>query len=118
MKPDRAIGSRPFTDGAERVVYEDTEGRQYVIGHDGEPVYGQWLPPADEPTAFVEVSEKGTEAAAATAVMMVRPKSEAPVSVPFTPTFNADRPFLFLVRERQSGSILFLGRMVNPNAKG
>jgi hypothetical protein len=51
MKPDRAIGSCPFTDGAERVVCEDTEGRQYVLGHDGEPVYGQWLPQADEPTA-------------------------------------------------------------------
>jgi hypothetical protein len=54
MKPDRAIGSRPFTDGAERVVYEDTEWRRSVLGHDGEPVYGQWLPPADEPAA-VEV---------------------------------------------------------------
>jgi serine protease inhibitor len=63
--------------------------------------------------AFVEVSEKGTEAAAATAVMM--PKAEAaPASVPFTPTFKADRPFLFLVRDRQSGSVLFLGRVVNP----
>jgi hypothetical protein len=49
MKPDRAIGSRTFTDSAERVVYEDAEGRQYVIGYDGESVYGQWLPPADEP---------------------------------------------------------------------
>jgi serine protease inhibitor len=68
--------------------------------------------------AFVEVSEKGTEASAATAVMMARPKSEVVQLVPFTPTFNADRPFLFLVRDRQSGSILFLGRMVNPNAKG
>jgi serine protease inhibitor len=63
--------------------------------------------------AFVEVNEKGTEAAAATAVMM--PLAEAaPASVPFTPTFRADRPFMFLVRDRQSGSILFLGRVVNP----
>ncbi len=68
--------------------------------------------------AFVEVNEKGTEAAAATAVMMAMPKSAAPVSVPFTPTFRADRPFLFLIRDRQSGSILFLGRMVNPTEKG
>jgi serine protease inhibitor len=64
--------------------------------------------------AFVEVSEKGTEAAAATAVMMAMPTSARPPSVPFTPTFKADRPFLFLVRDRQSGSVLFLGRMVNP----
>jgi len=67
--------------------------------------------------AFVEVSEKGTEAAAATAVMM--PKAEAaPATVPFTPTFRADRPFLFLVRDRQSGSVLFLGRVLNPTGKG
>jgi serine protease inhibitor len=67
--------------------------------------------------AFVEVNEKGTEAAAATAVMM--PKAEAaPQSVPFTPTFRADRPFLFLVRDRQSGSVLFLGRVLNPTEKG
>jgi hypothetical protein len=33
----------------ERVVYQDAEGRQYVIGQDAEAVYGQWLPPADEP---------------------------------------------------------------------
>jgi serine protease inhibitor len=67
--------------------------------------------------AFVEVNEKGTEAAAATAVMMMRPMS-AVGSTPFTPTFRADRPFLFLVRDRQSGSILFLGRMSNPTEKG
>jgi hypothetical protein len=54
MKPDRAIASRVFTDGAGRAVYEDAEGRQYVVGYDGEPVYGQWLPPADEPVAVGE----------------------------------------------------------------
>jgi serine protease inhibitor len=63
--------------------------------------------------AFVEVSEKGTEAAAATAVSMAKPTAER-ASQPFVPTFKADRPFLFLVRDRQTGSILFLGRMVNP----
>jgi hypothetical protein len=40
---------RPFTDGLERDVYEDDEGRQYVLDGDGERVYGQWLWPADEP---------------------------------------------------------------------
>jgi serpin B len=63
--------------------------------------------------AFVEVNEKGTEAAAATAVMMPA-KEAAPVSVPFTPTFKADRPFAFLIRDVKTDSILFLGRMTNP----
>jgi serine protease inhibitor len=67
--------------------------------------------------AFVEVNEKGTEAAAATVVMM--PAAEAaPVSVPFTPVFKADRPFLFLIRDVKTGSILFMGRMMNLKAIG
>jgi serine protease inhibitor len=67
--------------------------------------------------AFVEVNEKGTEAAAATAVLMLA-KSAAPVTVPFTPTFKADRPFVFLIRDRKTGSILFLGRTTNPRQVG
>jgi len=61
--------------------------------------------------AFVEVDEKGTEAAAATAVVMSL-KSVAPRY----PRFNADHPFLFLIRDNVTGSILFMGRMVNPNS--
>jgi len=67
--------------------------------------------------AFVEVNEKGTEAAAATAVMMPK-KDAAPREVPFFPTFKADRPFVFLIRHVRTGSILFLGRMTNPAEKG
>jgi serine protease inhibitor len=67
--------------------------------------------------AFVEVNEKGTEAAAATAVIMAVPTA-APLSVPFVPTVRADRPFLFLIRDVPTGSILFLGRMTNPSAQG
>lgn len=63
--------------------------------------------------AFVEVNEKGAEAAAATAVMMAMPTS-APVSRPFNPEFRADRPFLFLIRDMDTGMILFLGRMTQP----
>jgi len=66
--------------------------------------------------AFVEVNEKGTEAAAATAVIMMRTTS-ARMTVPFTPTFQADRPFLFVIRDKQTGSVLFMGRITNPQAK-
>ncbi len=57
--------------------------------------------------AFVDVNEEGTEAAAATAVVMSRGVSRPPV-------FRADRPFLFLIRDRATESILFMGRVVNP----
>ncbi|MBI1915837.1 MAG: serpin family protein [Planctomycetes bacterium] len=56
--------------------------------------------------AFVEVNEEGTKAAAAAATGMVV-KSLPPV-------FRADHPFLFLIRDLHSGSILFLGRLANP----
>jgi serpin B len=61
--------------------------------------------------AFVAVDEEGTEAAAATAVMMAgtafRPPAEPKV-------FKADHPFVFLIRHRATGAILFLGRVTNP----
>lgn len=56
--------------------------------------------------AFVDVNEQGTEAAAATAVVAAtRGGSQM---------FRVDRPFMFLICDRDSGSILFLGRVVNP----
>jgi serpin B len=59
--------------------------------------------------AFVDVNEEGTEAAAATGVVVgVR-------SAPAKPTvFRADRPFLFLIRDNATGSVLFLGRYSGP----
>ena len=65
--------------------------------------------------AFLEVNEKGTEAAAATAVVMGEAFA-GPMDYPFTPEFKADRPFVFLIRDNQSGSVLFLGRMTQPNS--
>jgi serine protease inhibitor len=62
--------------------------------------------------AFVEVTEKGTEAAAATAVF--GKIGAAPRTRPFTPAIRADRPFLFAIRDVQTGTILFLGRFADP----
>lgn len=61
--------------------------------------------------AFVDVNAEGTEAAAATAAVISL--TSAPSTPP--PTFRADHPFIFLIRDNRSGSILFLGRIVNPN---
>ncbi|MFH2019298.1 MAG: serpin family protein, partial [bacterium] len=58
--------------------------------------------------AFVEVNEEGTEAAAATAVGI------GLTSARQIPVFRADHPFIFLIRDIRSGSILFMGRVMNP----
>jgi serpin B len=60
--------------------------------------------------AYVEVNEEGTEAAAATGVVM-RLTSVGPAPIP---VFRADHPFLFLIRDNLTGSILFIGRVANP----
>ncbi len=59
--------------------------------------------------AFVAVDEEGTEAAAATAVI-VGVTSMPVIDVELT----IDRPFIFLIRDTQTGSILFMGQVVNP----
>jgi len=59
--------------------------------------------------AFVAVDEEGTEAAAATAVVM--PES-APM--PSGLELTIDHPFFFLIRDRDSGQVLFVGRVLNP----
>lgn len=58
---------------------------------------------------FVEVDEAGTEAAAATAVVM------RATAMPLEPKeVTVDRPFIFLIRDIQTGSVIFIGRVVNP----
>ncbi|MCP4403702.1 MAG: serpin family protein [bacterium] len=61
--------------------------------------------------AFVEVTEEGTEAAAATAAAIGVTSIQDPAPIP---EFRADHPFLYLIRDNGSGSILFLGRCMNP----
>jgi serpin B len=63
--------------------------------------------------AFVEVNEEGTEAAAATAFKMTGCGSAQPENPKFC-EFIADHPFIFAIREKKSGVILFLGRVTNP----
>jgi serpin B len=62
--------------------------------------------------AFVAVDEDGTEAAAATAVVM---EDEAETTEPESVAFTADHPFLFFIRDLRSGVILFMGRLDDPS---
>ncbi len=61
--------------------------------------------------AFVSVDEAGTEAAAATAVIM--PTAMPPGELV---EVTVDRPFIFLIRDIETGTILFVGRIVDPSA--
>jgi len=65
--------------------------------------------------AFIAVDENGTEAAAATAVIM-KAMAAGPVELPDPIEFKADHPFLFIIQERESGNILFMGRIMDPTA--
>ena len=58
--------------------------------------------------AFVDVNEEGTEAAGATGVIV------GLTSIRDSPVFTADHPFVFFIREKASGSIIFLGRLSMP----
>ena len=62
--------------------------------------------------AFADVNEEGTEAAAATAVIVGK-KGKPPEPK----EFRADRPFVFAIRDNATGAALFLGRYVGPAAK-
>ena len=64
--------------------------------------------------AYIDVHEKGAEAAAATAIMAVAPNGHDPASRPKPKLFNADRPFFFLIRHNATESILFVGRVTDP----
>ena len=66
--------------------------------------------------ANIDVDEKGTEAAAATAVEMATGGCTGPNPAK-TVTLRLDRPFLFLVRDVETGAILFMGRVVDPSVK-
>jgi serpin B len=62
--------------------------------------------------SFVDIDESGTEAAAATAVVMMRVTAMGPEPV----TVRFDRPFYYFIHDRPTGTILFAGRMLDPTA--
>ncbi len=72
------------------------------------PEGGVWIDQVKHKT-FIQVDEEGTEAAAVTVVSIMKASAPQPV-----PQMIIDRPFLFVIRERGSRAILFMGRIVNP----
>lgn len=77
-----------------------------ITGHDNKP--GEiWINQIRH-KAFLEVNEEGSEAAAATAVEF------ATRSASLSTQFKADHPFMFLLAERSTGAVLFMGRVNNP----
>lgn len=84
------------------------KGKANFSGMDGKK---KWLYISDAiHKAFVDVNEEGTEAAAATAVMMRALAMPEP-----PPVVKADHPFLFVIRENSEMNILFIGRIVDPS---
>lgn len=97
-EPLKALGlKRAFTDTAQFETMVSPEDERIKI----EKVFHK---------GFIEVDESGTEAAAATAVVMGRAGGvpAKPVAVAF------DRPFLFFIRDTETGAILFMGRVADP----
>ncbi|NIM97312.1 MAG: serpin family protein [candidate division Zixibacteria bacterium] len=70
---------------------------------------GVWIDEVIHKT-FVEVNEEGTEAAAVTCVSMTSSLPQGLTS------FLVNRPFMFVIRESESGTILFIGKIVNPDS--
>lgn len=82
-------------------------GRADFSGMDG---VGELCISAALHKAFVAVDEAGTEAAAATAIVMGATSAQPAAAI----ELRIDRPFIFLIRDTQTGSILFLGRVLDP----
>jgi serpin B len=86
------------------------KGIANFAGMDGNP-HGLYID-AVLHKAFIDVQEEGTEAAAATAVGMLGAVAEV------EPVFLADHPFLFLIQDNKTGSVLFMGRLIDPQTSG
>jgi len=64
--------------------------------------------------ATIDVDEGGTVATAATAIVVARSAAMFRLPRPRYPVFRADRPFLFLIQDTETGAVVFIGRVVDP----
>ncbi|HSJ62831.1 MAG TPA: serpin family protein [Gemmatimonadaceae bacterium] len=90
----QALGMRLAFDGGDFTPMSGAHGRELAVSK-------------VKHKTFVDVHEEGTEAAAVTSVEIIRVCACGPLY----PAFRADRPFLFAIRERASGTILFVGKV-------
>jgi len=97
----------------ERMLNEDLKALGMVAPFDRDQADFTRMAPGNQvfinfvkQNTFVNVDEEGTEAAAVTVVGM------SVTSVHSTPVMRVDRPFLFVIRERLSGTVLFMGKVV------
>jgi serpin B len=113
IDPPTALALRPPLEAlGVKLAFSDAEADFTGIGTPPDPRYRLYVSAVFH-KAFVKVDEKGTEAAAATAVVMavgtgMPPKAEQ---------FDVDHPFLFFIVDKSSGLILFMGRVADPSAK-
>jgi serpin B len=101
MKDDLAGMGMPvaFTDQADFTgMYDSTNLPPLAISHIAHK-------------AFIAVDEKGTEAAAATDIIMIPMAGHQNTVI-----LRIDHPFIFAIRDRQTGSLLFIGRVLDPRA--
>lgn len=92
-----------------RLAFSDTLANFTTMGRPPDPEQRLYISAAVH-EAFVEVNEEGTEAAAATAVLVGLGAGAPPTPV----VFRADHPFLFTIRDTQTNTLLFLGRVNDP----
>lgn len=112
----QSLGERTVNLSLPRFKLESTLHLLGPLGAIHFPVQGDYFNMTDGPVvisqvvqkAVIEVEEKGTEASAATAIVMTRSIAMAPTE------FCADHPFLYIIRDRQTGKVLFCGQVSKP----
>ena len=96
-------------DNVEKIIFVYCRLKSYLICFSGMSVKEELYVSKIVQKAFIEVNEEGSEAAAATAgIMMAR-------MAVLNPLFRCDKPFLYLIKDNLTGLVLFAGRVSDPS---